>query len=124
MSKAWPVAEAEAKDLLIVAGGIGLAPLRPVVYHALRHRERYGRLLAFLAGEFVQGLQDRAQDARLHARRFDGIAGHARAHALPAGVQLAPAGDTVDVGDDLDCGQGAELGEAQRGRRLDLRRRG
>ena len=28
---AWPVAEAEGRDVVIVAGGIGLAPLRPVV---------------------------------------------------------------------------------------------
>lgn len=43
--KAWPVAEAEGKDLLIVAGGVGLAPLRPAIYHALRHRARYQRLI-------------------------------------------------------------------------------
>jgi NAD(P)H-flavin reductase len=41
----WPVEAAEEKDLLVVAGGIGLAPLRPVVYHALRHRERYRRVI-------------------------------------------------------------------------------
>jgi len=29
----WPVAEAEDSDVIIVAGGIGLAPLRPVIYH-------------------------------------------------------------------------------------------
>lgn len=40
----WPVAGAEGGDLLVVAGGIGLAPLRPVLYHALAHRARYGRV--------------------------------------------------------------------------------
>ncbi len=40
----WPVAEAEGKDVVIVAGGIGLAPLRPVVYHVLARREKYGRV--------------------------------------------------------------------------------
>jgi anaerobic sulfite reductase subunit B len=29
-------------DLVVVAGGIGLAPLRPVIRHAVAHRERYG----------------------------------------------------------------------------------
>ena len=29
----------------VVAGGIGLAPLRPVLYHALRHRRRFGRVV-------------------------------------------------------------------------------
>lgn len=40
----WPVVEAEGKDVLIVAGGIGLAPLRPVLYYLLSHRERYSRI--------------------------------------------------------------------------------
>jgi NAD(P)H-flavin reductase len=46
---AWPLEEAEGADLLIIAGGVGLAPLRPVVYHAIRRRERYGRV-AVLCG--------------------------------------------------------------------------
>jgi NAD(P)H-flavin reductase len=41
----WPMAEARGKDVLIVAGGIGLAPLRPAIYHVLRHRGDYGRLM-------------------------------------------------------------------------------
>jgi len=36
-------------DLVIVGGGIGLAPLRPVIWHAARHRLRYGRV-AVLVG--------------------------------------------------------------------------
>lgn len=38
----WPVGEAEGKDLLVAAGGIGLAPLRPVVFDVLAHRDRFG----------------------------------------------------------------------------------
>jgi NAD(P)H-flavin reductase len=38
----WPVKAAEGKDLLIVAGGIGLAPLRPVVYEVLARRGSFG----------------------------------------------------------------------------------
>ncbi|HEY5727235.1 MAG TPA: FAD/NAD(P)-binding protein, partial [Acidimicrobiia bacterium] len=40
----WPVAEAESKHLLVVAGGIGLAPLRPSVLDVLARRERFARL--------------------------------------------------------------------------------
>lgn len=40
----WPLAEAAGGDLVIVAGGIGLAPLRPAVRHALAHRDDYGTL--------------------------------------------------------------------------------
>ncbi len=36
---AWPVDEADGSDVVLVAGGIGLAPLRPVIY-ALRDRAR------------------------------------------------------------------------------------
>ena len=38
----WPVESASGGDVLVVAGGIGLAPLRPVVLHALAHRSEYG----------------------------------------------------------------------------------
>lgn len=41
----WPLASARGRDILIVAGGIGLAPLRPAVYHILRQRGDYGRLV-------------------------------------------------------------------------------
>jgi NAD(P)H-flavin reductase len=41
---AWPVKEARGYDVVIVAGGIGLAPLRPVIYDILAHREQYGNV--------------------------------------------------------------------------------
>ncbi|MDK9556901.1 FAD/NAD(P)-binding protein [Marinobacter sp. M216] len=41
----WPMTQSEGSDLLIVAGGLGLAPLRSAVYHVLRNRERYGRII-------------------------------------------------------------------------------
>jgi NAD(P)H-flavin reductase len=41
----WPIEEATGKDVIVVAGGIGLAPLRGVIYHVLRHRRDYGRLI-------------------------------------------------------------------------------
>lgn len=40
----WPVAEAAGQDVLIVAGGLGLAPLRPALYELLASRARYGRI--------------------------------------------------------------------------------
>jgi NAD(P)H-flavin reductase len=42
---AWPVAAAEGADVVMVAGGIGLAPIRPAIYHVFEHRERYGRVV-------------------------------------------------------------------------------
>ncbi len=41
----WPMELAEGKDVVIVAGGIGLAPLRPAVYHILEHREKFGNVV-------------------------------------------------------------------------------
>jgi NAD(P)H-flavin reductase len=40
----WPVGVAVDQDLIIVSGGIGLAPLRPVIYHVIGHRGDYGQV--------------------------------------------------------------------------------
>lgn len=40
----WPLATTEGRDLLVVAGGIGLAPLRPLLAHVTARRQRYGRV--------------------------------------------------------------------------------
>lgn len=40
---AWPMKAAEGRDFVIVTGGIGLAPLRPCIYHLLATRKRYKR---------------------------------------------------------------------------------
>jgi NAD(P)H-flavin reductase len=40
----WPMAEAAGRDVVIVAGGLGLAPLRPVLYRLFAERERYGKI--------------------------------------------------------------------------------
>lgn len=41
----WPMEEAAGHDVVIVAGGIGLAPLRPAIYHLVAERRRYGRIV-------------------------------------------------------------------------------
>src|SRR5208283_1973284 len=41
---AWPVDEAAGSDVVIVAGGLGLAPVRPAIYHVLANRGKYGRV--------------------------------------------------------------------------------
>lgn len=41
----WPIEQADGKDVVVVAGGIGLAPLRSVMYHIMAHRQRYGRVI-------------------------------------------------------------------------------
>lgn len=41
----WPVRESAGSDVVLVAGGIGLAPLRPAVYQLLSQREKYGKIV-------------------------------------------------------------------------------
>jgi NAD(P)H-flavin reductase len=41
----WPVEQAKGGDLLIVAGGVGLPPVRPALYHALEHRADFRRVI-------------------------------------------------------------------------------
>jgi len=43
--RGWPVREAEGRDVVLVAGGIGLAPLRPTLYALMENREKYGRIV-------------------------------------------------------------------------------
>jgi len=44
----WPVRSAEGADVVFVAGGLGLAPLRPAIRHVLAHRGRYGRVAVLM----------------------------------------------------------------------------
>ncbi|SKA34944.1 NAD(P)H-flavin reductase [Enhydrobacter aerosaccus] len=37
----WPVSDAVGRDVIVIAGGLGLAPLRPALYRLLAQRERY-----------------------------------------------------------------------------------
>ncbi len=41
----WPIEQAMGKDVVIVAGGIGLAPLRSAMYQIISHREKYGKVV-------------------------------------------------------------------------------
>lgn len=41
----WPVNAARGRDVIIMAGGIGLAPLRPAIYQVLHNRSEYGKLI-------------------------------------------------------------------------------
>ena len=57
----WPLAEARGKDVLIVAGGIGLAPLRPAICHVLSHRDDYVRLIVLYGARSPRDLLYRKQ---------------------------------------------------------------
>jgi NAD(P)H-flavin reductase len=41
----WPVDAAVGSDVVIVCGGIGLPPLRPVIYQIISQRRKYGKVV-------------------------------------------------------------------------------
>jgi len=43
----WPLEEAPGGDVIVVAGGLGLAPLRPALYRIFANRDRYRRVQVF-----------------------------------------------------------------------------
>jgi NAD(P)H-flavin reductase len=66
----WPVSEAAGGDVVVAAGGIGLAPLRPAIYHLMAQRERYGRVFLFYGGRSPELLLYAAEVQRWRSR-FD-----------------------------------------------------
>ena len=60
----FPVEEAKGKDLLFVAGGIGLVPLRSFIQHVLNRKEKYGDVTILFGARnpserlFLQELDD------------------------------------------------------------------
>ena len=42
--KPFPLENQKGRDIMVIAGGIGLAPLRPIVHHLKNHREDYGHI--------------------------------------------------------------------------------
>ncbi|MFG0294657.1 MAG: FAD/NAD(P)-binding protein [Maioricimonas sp. JB045] len=59
----WPDEDCAGRDVLLIAGGIGLAPLRPVIYDLLDRRDEIGEL-TLLYGT-------RSPDSLLYAREYD-----------------------------------------------------
>lgn len=65
---AWPLEEAEGRDVLVMAGGIGLAPLRPLIHRLLAARERFGRIVVAYGGRSAAELLYLAELERWRAR--------------------------------------------------------
>jgi NAD(P)H-flavin reductase len=52
----WPLDAAAGGDLLVIAGGLGLAPLRSAIYVALRRRHDFGRLALMVGARSPEDL--------------------------------------------------------------------
>ena len=48
LGRPWPLEDAAGRDVVIVAGGIGLAPLRPVIDAILRDRDQYADVRLYI----------------------------------------------------------------------------
>jgi len=69
--RGWGVDAARGHDLVLVAGGIGLAPLRPVVHAVLADRASFGRVFVVVGARTEQELLFRGElDGWWHAREI------------------------------------------------------
>jgi NAD(P)H-flavin reductase len=64
----WPVQKASGSDVIIVAGGLGLAPLRPAIYQLLANRKQYGRVLLLYGARTPTDLLYKRELERWRAR--------------------------------------------------------
>jgi NAD(P)H-flavin reductase len=67
---AWPVDRAHGHDVILIAGGIGLAPIRPAIYHVLLHRALYGRVVILYGARTPRDMLY-AKELREWRSRFD-----------------------------------------------------
>lgn len=65
---AWPVDEIAGHDVVVIAGGIGLAPLRPALHTLCQKRERYGRVAVLYGARTPRDILFRAQLKRWSSR--------------------------------------------------------
>jgi NAD(P)H-flavin reductase len=66
----WPIEGATGKDIVIVAGGIGLAPLRSVMYQIVSLRAKYGKVVLLYGARTPEDILYRRELERWRAH-FD-----------------------------------------------------
>jgi NAD(P)H-flavin reductase len=64
----WPVEDACGCDVVVVAGGIGLAPLRTALHHVLERRAEYGSAVLLYGSRTPADLLYRRELERLRGR--------------------------------------------------------
>jgi len=69
LGRGWPIEAASCQDIVIVAGGIGLAPLRPLLDAVLADRPRFGAVRLYLGA--------RSPRDRLFVAEINALAGRA-----------------------------------------------
>jgi NAD(P)H-flavin reductase len=66
----WPMQQAAGKDVVLVAGGLGLAPLRPAIYRLLGERESFGKVTLLFGARRPEDILFRPEVEHWRAR-FD-----------------------------------------------------
>lgn len=66
----WPVDAAHGMDVVFVAGGVGLAPLRPAIYHVLAHRHDFGNVIIYYGARTQEDILFR-REVQAWRGRFD-----------------------------------------------------
>lgn len=66
----WPVQQATGNDVVLIAGGIGMAPLRPALYSILASRSQYGKVVLLYGARGPEDLLFRKELESWRAR-FD-----------------------------------------------------
>jgi NAD(P)H-flavin reductase len=54
--RGWPMEAAQGKDLVLIAGGIGLAPIRPVIIEVMKRRQDFGKVFVLFGARNETGL--------------------------------------------------------------------
>ena len=70
LGRPWPIADAYGRDVAIIAGGIGLAPLRGVLDQVLRERDRFPSIRLYLGARTPR---DRLFVPEMHALAAAGL---------------------------------------------------
>jgi NAD(P)H-flavin reductase len=65
----WPMERVRHQDLLIIAGGLGLAPLRSLMNYVLDHRAEFGRVTIMYGARTAADLLFKDELADLEARQ-------------------------------------------------------
>lgn len=65
----WPVEEAYGKDLIILTGGMGLPPLRPVIYQVLRERSLFRNVFLLYGARTPLDIVYRPELERWHLQK-------------------------------------------------------
>jgi NAD(P)H-flavin reductase len=60
----WPIENHKGFDLILGTGGVGLPPLRSLIYHVMRHRQDYGRVVLLYGARTPRDLQFKDEYAK------------------------------------------------------------